>query len=319
VSATGLSPPAYVRRTDRTMNPNEIELVVSLFGPKLNAQNLPVQPERWPSNPEPAHDSAEGRRALSLDPRLGWRFAQQLAKSGDTVTLAKVKEIGWISAAVEFLTTKGATANSSDEFHHVEMAEALDHGETGRVLRACLLAVDVSVERVAAAFKLAEESVSAYHSLFFNVIGRRNDIEFIHRLEDMHHSVSFAREQGGLAGGDPLLAVARIGTVEDVLVAAGIRPAEEMSPAALVETLQHGGLAAAAEWFKIPGNANKEIAPFVALGLDVAKRVPLPAETAGLHAYNMGDLFSAQLDEDAENVRLWMELKAAASSSGPAA
>lgn len=321
MSARGLSPPAYVRREPIViMTPNEIEVVVSLFGPSLIAQNLPALADRWSSHLQPANDTPEGRLALRNDPRLGWRFAQRLAASGDTATLAKIKGLRWINAGVAFLTAGQPTANSSAEFYHVEMANALDDCKTGQMLRACLLATDASVEIVAAALKLHADTVAAYHSLFFNVMGRRGDIEFMHGLESRHNSVSFARQQAGLSGGDFLLAVARHGPVKGVLVAEGMRPGDEESRSAMTEALQRKGVKAATEWLSVPGNAHKEIPPFVALGLDIARNYRFVAETEHLRCSGMGALINAQLELDGESVRRSIAARAAAASgSSPSA
>ena len=291
----------------------EIEIIISHWGSEPARPVRPILEERWSGDSKSGSEFSDGGRALRENPGLGWAFAKRIVIGGRTYPLVKKKNrFHRVSAAIALLLAEQRGGAPASEALVVSQARELDGSPSVRpVLRAALLAVDATLELVATSLKLSVEVVDAYQDLFFNVLDRKDDFEYISKLVggDNSPSVAFAREQAKVSATDPLLAVARIGTVQDVMVAAGLSNAEELSSAAVSETLRRNALSAAIAWFADPGNQNKAPSQLVALGLDLVKRMsqqPDQAETADASS-GMGAFFASQFESDGTNIRGGMD------------
>jgi hypothetical protein len=284
------------------------ELIISNWGSEPARRGRPILEDRWSGGSEAARASSGALHALKANPALGWAFANRIVDAGRTFPLAKKKGFRWINAAISLLLAEQRGAEPSAEASAVIRARELDGSPSmGFVLRAALMAVDATVELVATSFKLPVDAVEAYENLFFNILDRKVDFGFISKIVegDDSRSMAFAREQAGVGAADHLLAIARVGTVQDVLVAAGLCKAEELSSSAASEALRQQALTAAVAWFTDPGNHDKTPPQLVALGLDLVKRMSLqPDPAGGADARSgFGALFASQFESDAASIR----------------
>lgn len=294
------------------MTITEIEILIAHWGTDPTRRVRPILEDRWSGESKTgrAHDS--GVRALKATPGLGWAFANHIVDGGRTSPLAKKKGFRWIHAAISLLLAEQRGAEPPAEASAVIRARELDGSPTMRpLLRATLLAVDASLELVATSLKLPVDAVAAYQDLFFNVLDRKDDLDYVIQIVegDNTRSMAFAREQAGVGPANRLLAIARVGTVQDVLVAAGLSKAEELSSSAASESLRLRVLVAAVDWFTDPGNHEKDPPQLVALGLDLVKRMSLQPDPAGAAdtGSGLGALFASQFESDAHAIRRGMD------------
>jgi len=281
----------------------EVELLISHWGKEPVGPLRPVLIDRWAKPDRTAGGSPEGLQALRANPRLGWDFACRLVQSGRPWPLAKKKDCHWIQAAVILLLAERSSSRRTADSSPVAGARELNESALmGRVVRAALLALDATVEVVAEALNVPNEVIGALDALFFNVLERKGDQEYIQGLVrgNVPASRAFTFEQAGLSSTDNLLAIAYSGTVEDVLIAAGLRQIEMQTSAELANALRRKSLAAAVAWFT--GNPSGRTPPpsIVTLGLEVAKQIDIQSnpESSDIGFTRMGSILSAQLQED---------------------
>ncbi len=218
------------------MTISEIELIISHWGSDPVCRVRPILEDRWSGGSEGGRASSGALDALKANPGLGWAFANRIVDAGRTCPLAKKKgSFRWINAAISLLLAEQRGAEPPAEASAVTRARELDGSPSmGPVLRATLLAVDGTLELVATSLKLPVDVLAAYEALFFHILDRKDDLDYVVQIVegDKSRSVAFAREQAGVGAANRLLAIARVGTVQDVLVAAGLSKAEELSSSA---------------------------------------------------------------------------------------
>lgn len=248
---------------------------------------------------------------LKANPGLGWAFANRIAGSGRANPLVKKKEFRMINAAILLLCAdqRGEKPPSSTDI--VNRARELDESAVMKpVLRAALLATDGTLETVAAALHLPVEVLSAYHDLFFNVLDRKDDLEYMRMIIEgsTSPSMAFVLEQAGRSAVDPLLKIARNGTVDDVMTAAGLGKVVKREIWENTAALSQQAMTAAADWFLQAGNRHKSPPELVKLGLALVRRTVLPAEPAPAPlGLTIGEAFGQALADD--RTKLFMHLE----------
>lgn len=295
-------------RDASAMTISEIEVLIVSFDHEPIRPDLPILADPWSARRKQNNHSVEEVLALKSNPSLGWEFAERIAESGRKSPLPKSEGFRWVNLAVELMFAERSGSRTPAEAVPVLKARQLEHSDVmGPIVRASLLGVDATTEVVAAALDLEPEVVFAYSDLFFNVIDRRDDRDYIQRLirGNIPQSEAFACELAGITPETSLLTIASVGTVADVVVAAGLGKSRAQSSAALSETLRQEGLAAAVTWFAVPRNEHKPISPLVALGLSIAKHIDFQPGMAGPQDTHppMAQSFQEQFEADAVNIR----------------
>jgi hypothetical protein len=285
------------------MNITEVELLISQWGAEPASPVRPVLVDRWTNGGPPGQSSPASLRALRMNPQIGWDFACRVVRSGRAWQPAKKKALPWIDAAVAHLhAERKSSAAQVKPGPFAQARELYESKVMGPVVKASLLAQDATAEVVATALNLEPDTIAAFDSLFFNVLDRRGDLEYINGLglEDAPPAKAFPFEQAGVEPTRNFFSAAMALQVEDVLVNAGLKPRVELSTSNLVEGLQRKALSAAMAWADGDPGFKDTVPPLVSLGIEMAKKIEIQvgAEPTNESTTSFGTILMDQLRED---------------------
>lgn len=255
------------------MTSKDIKLLISQWeaDPKP-----PILRDPWKRRGDPSGEERAARGALRNRPDLGWALAQRLAGSGRTCPLLKRREYRWIQAAKN-LHSGGVTATKHlRDVEVVEFARDLHESDEVRpVLNALLMTRDATAESVAEALHIKPvDVVEAYGDLFFNVLGRKQEMAFIRNLLWQGETASsFICHSSLPTHEENLLAAGFRGSIDDVLRLAGFATdSDDETEEELSSRLTRKMLKIGANFLDTPEALKKAPPAIVSQALDLLKK-----------------------------------------------
>lgn len=176
------------------------------------------------------------------------------------------------------------------------------------IVNAALMARDATPSLVAHALALKTLTVSAYDSLFFNVLARKDDQYYLRRIlgsGESQNSLIYSRRAAPNEE-EALLQVGFAGTVEDVLrQATSGRNVVSGSVEELKDRLLRGLLTVGVDWMESPNGRRQAPPAVVTHAIDFVKKSKsdpgaAPSVEAGM---SMGEAMRSQLEADAGVIR----------------
>ena len=251
----------------------ETDLLVSEWGANPKP---PILRDPWERRNDSSSEERAIRAALRNHPDLGWALAERLAVSRRPCPILKRREFRWIQAARNFHTGSATAAKHLRDVEIVEHALGLhESAEIRPILNAILMTHDATAETVAEALNIKPAAVvEAYNDLFFNALGRKEDMAYIRNL--LGHGKSsflFIRDTDLLTEEENLLAVGFHGTIEHVLRLAGFATdSADETEEALASRLSRKTLKLAANYLDSPDALKKAPPAIVSHALDMVKK-----------------------------------------------
>ena len=236
----------------------------------------------WETCQDRLRQEREDRQAFMDNPEVGWTIAMELiCISGAMPAALKDPECRWVRKAMEFLRDTNARV-SDPELQTVCDALTLHCKPDNKVvLRAALLARDVTVDSVAEALNMLPPLVEAYEELFFNVLDRKSDRAYLQdavrvALTPLGH-VYMANNEDPLHR--ELLMTGLNGTLQDVI---NLVSGQEQTLEETAQSLTKDVLAEGKAWMTANRGSAATPPPIVKEALDYAKRTTArTAETTG--------------------------------------
>lgn len=155
---------------------------------------------------------APAANPLLNEPDAGWRLARKLAaQTLGTITIPDDTAFRWVAAAVDLLNGGAPSADADTVGAAIRIAE---DPHLRPIIEAALVAPDATVAKVADGLGLEPDLVICYADLNFNVLDRRSEYSYVHRLV-----------YGNREDPDSLMVLAHRTDVDTLLTHVGYKPA----------------------------------------------------------------------------------------------